>query len=72
MTAEACLDCGGRLKALLCGLEDSRFGAPGSYDIAVCATRGMEQAVPRPSADELTALYEAAIAEASRCRPASP
>lgn len=59
MTVEVCLDCGGGLKTQLRGLEDSRFGAPGSYDIAVCAACGMEQTVPRPSADALTALYEA-------------
>ena len=59
MSAEICLDCGGALEALLCGLGDSRFGAPGTYDIAVCQACGMEQTVPRPSAEALTALYEA-------------
>ena len=58
MSAGDCLICGGALKPVLSGLEDSRFGAPGRYDIAACETCGVEQTVPRPSAEELTALYE--------------
>ena len=59
MSVERCLVCGGALEAVLRGLEDSRFGAPGRFDIARCDACGVEQTVPRPSADELAALYEA-------------
>jgi 2-polyprenyl-3-methyl-5-hydroxy-6-metoxy-1,4-benzoquinol methylase len=41
------------------GLENSRFGAPGRYDIVACEVCGTEQAVSQPSSDEHTALYDA-------------
>lgn len=59
MSNDACLDCGGSLRAVLRRLEDTRFGAKGAYDIAACEKCGLEQTVPRPSAEALAALYEA-------------
>ncbi len=59
MSGEACLDCGGALRTELRGLEDTRFGAQGAYDIAACEHCSLEQTVPRPSAEALAALYEA-------------
>lgn len=59
MSAEQCIICGDRTESVIESLTDTRFGASGAYDIAVCATCGLEQTVPRPSADALAALYEA-------------
>lgn len=40
------------------GLFDTRFGAPGSYDIYRCVDCGFEQTFPVPSISELKHLYE--------------
>ncbi len=56
MTAARCLLCGGALHPVLDGVEDTRFGVPGRFDIAGCASCGLEQTLPRPTPDELTSF----------------
>jgi SAM-dependent methyltransferase len=53
-----CILCGSVLKVSVAGLSDTRFGAPGSYDICQCIHCGLEQTFPRPSVAELKQLYE--------------
>ena len=72
MSGDVCLLCGGALHPVLSGLADTRFGAPGRFDIAGCAACGLEQTLPRPTSGELDALYEAyynfgGSREESRC-----
>lgn len=56
--AWSCVSCGGALVAVLVDVHDTRFGVVGRFDIAGCASCGLEQTLPRPTPDQLTALYE--------------
>ena len=53
-----CAICGQNCQVVLAGLRDDRFGAPGAYDIMKCLGCGLEQTMPRPTENELKALYE--------------
>jgi SAM-dependent methyltransferase len=55
---QPCSICGGTCRVLLDGLFDDRFGAPGVFAIVQCTHCGLEQTRPRPSEDDLKALYE--------------
>jgi 2-polyprenyl-3-methyl-5-hydroxy-6-metoxy-1,4-benzoquinol methylase len=56
--AASCVLCGGELTTTIRGLFDTRFGIPGTYDVGVCHSCGLEQLLPRPASDELKSLYE--------------
>jgi SAM-dependent methyltransferase len=53
-----CLLCGSAMEISAIGLYDTRFGAPGTYDIYRCVDCGFEQTFPVPSISELKHLYE--------------
>ncbi len=57
MTAPCCLDCGGPVGLRLGGVTDTRFGVPGTFEIARCRDCALEQTQPRPAPDALQALY---------------
>ncbi len=54
---EECVCCGGQIIEVLPQVFDTRFGVPGEYAICKCSECGLEQILPRPSADELQLLY---------------
>ena len=57
MTAPCCLACGGPVGLRLGGVTDTRFGVPGTFEIARCLDYALEQTQPRPAPDALQALY---------------
>jgi len=55
----ACVACGGTLATVLDPVFDTRFGIDERFAIARCRACGLEQTVPRPTADVLQAYYAA-------------
>jgi SAM-dependent methyltransferase len=53
-----CLICDGKIRVLLRGLTDNRFGSPGRYNIAKCNQCGVLQTTPVPGKKEIKQLYE--------------
>ncbi|MGE0867999.1 MAG: class I SAM-dependent methyltransferase [Kofleriaceae bacterium] len=58
MATEACLVCGGTLVPAV-ATPRSSYGQPGKYRIDACPDCGAGATIPRPTADELSACYEA-------------
>lgn len=56
--SEACVSCGDALEIVLRDVRDTRFGAPGAWNIARCVACGLEHTTPRPTGPELSHLYE--------------
>ena len=54
-----CILCGASLDVSVAGLFDTRFGAPGSYEIHRCVRCDFEQTFPALALAELKELYEA-------------
>jgi SAM-dependent methyltransferase len=54
-----CILCGSPLEFAIGGLNDTRFGTAGSYEVHRCIRCGLEQTFPLPSLPELKSLYEA-------------
>ncbi len=53
-----CAVCDGdSFSPVLVGVRDTRFGVEAAYDIVRCDACGLEQTMPRPTADELKDLY---------------
>ena len=67
MTAKSldirCKLCEGPLKTVAEDLHDNRYGLPGAYSIMYCAKCGLGETFPRPSYEELPAIYEGAIGD---------
>ena len=53
-----CALCAGPAEVLVDGVQDTRLGVPGQWDIVRCRDCGFEQTSPRASEAELTGLYE--------------
>ena len=58
ISERGCILCGGVTHEVLSGVEDNRFGVPGTYAVHECAACGLEQIDPRPRRDDLKKLYE--------------
>jgi 2-polyprenyl-3-methyl-5-hydroxy-6-metoxy-1,4-benzoquinol methylase len=53
-----CVVCHVETHPVLTEVTDVRFGVPGQWNIAACPKCGLETISPRPTAQELTILYE--------------
>ena len=53
-----CIVCQGPTEVLIDGVQDTRFGVPGQWDIVRCRSCGFEQTSPLVSEAKLTKLYE--------------
>lgn len=58
LLGDRCSLCGGKCEVEVTDLFDTRFGIPSLYSVLQCRSCGLEQTVPRPSADEIKTLYE--------------
>jgi SAM-dependent methyltransferase len=57
-SGRGCILCGGATGEVLVGVEDNRFGVPGTYTVHECSVCGLEQIDPFPTRDDLKNLYE--------------
>lgn len=55
---DPCLVCGSATTVVIEGLQDNRFGAPGTYAVRACPACGCWQTSPRLDQDALNRVYE--------------